>query len=306
MMISFVCELFILVFCFFGSSIATAGEVAALNAKYLYKLTSNHPGVVYLYGSSHVFLSNIPIRMDQCVKDIYFKTDHVYLEADQLAIRSFLSASRNMVSNMSSVAKYLDQPTINLLAEKIFGKQGDAVDRLLGMDALLLLNLLTSNIPGVSKLLGLPDYGLDAELTMSARFLNKQLDYIETPEDQLRFFQMTPPEVYAAAITSVLKLLRNESDAISYLNQNISLTRAAASGDEEAIVSEMKFDGFDEYQKYTITNRNGSLAEKIVFRLAENKDKTVFIALGAAHLAGEGSVVQRLKAKGYTATRLCQ
>ena len=94
--------------------------------------------------------------------------------------------------------------------------------------------------------------------------------------------------------------------ALAYLNQNISLTRAAASGDEEAIVSEMKFDGFDEYQKYTITNRNGSLAEKIVFRLAENKDKTVFIALGAAHLAGEGSVVQRLKAKGYTATRLCQ
>jgi uncharacterized protein YbaP (TraB family) len=35
-------------------------------------------------------------------------------------------------------------------------------------------------------------------------------------------------------------------------------------------------------------------------------NKTAFIALGAAHLAGEGSVVQRLKAKGYTAARLCQ
>ena len=119
---------------------------------------------------------------------------------------------------------------------------------------------------------------------------------------------MTPPEVYAAAITSVLKLHQNESDAISYLNQNISLTRAAASGDEEAIVSEMKFVGFNEYSKFTITDRNESITEKIVSRLAENRDKekSAFIALGAAHLAGEGSVVQRLKAKGYTATRLCQ
>jgi uncharacterized protein YbaP (TraB family) len=53
-------------------------------------------------------------------------------------------------------------------------------------------------------------------------------------------------------------------------------------------------------------DRNESITAKIISRLSENKDKAVFIALGAAHLAGEGSVVQRLKAKGYTAKRLCQ
>lgn len=297
---------FVYIFFFFLNVTSYAKGATILDAKYLYKLTSNHSGVRYLYGSSHVSVSNIPIQMDQCVKDIFLKTDHVYLEADQLAVRSFFSASRNMVSSMSSVAKYLDESTITLIAEKIFGKQVDAVDKLLNMDALLLFNILSSNIPGILKLLGLPDYGLDAELTMSARFLNKKIDYIETPEDQLRFFQITPPEAYAAAIASILKLLKNESDAISYLNKNFALARAAANGDEEAIVSEMKFDGFSEFNKYTITDRNESITDKIVSRLSENKDKSAFIALGAAHLAGEGSVVQRLKAKGYTATRLCQ
>lgn len=300
-----VCKL-VYIFFFFLNVTSDAEGATILNAKYLYKLTSNHSGVRYLYGSAHVSFSNIPIQMDQCVKDIFLKTDNVYLEADQLAVRSFFSASRNMVSSMSSVAKYLDESTINLIAEKIFGKQVDAVDRLLNMDALLLFNILSSNIPGTLKVLGLPDYGLDAELTMSARFLNKQLGYIETPEDQLRFFQMTPPEVYATAITSMLKLLQNESDAILYLNKNITLTHAAASGDEEGIISEMKSDSFGDFYKHTVTDRNESITEKIVSRLSENKDKSAFIALGAAHLAGEGSVVQRLKAKGYTATRLCQ
>lgn len=303
-MLGYFCKV-LFIFVFFNS-LAISGNLTALNSKYVYRLTSKYSDIVYLYGSSHVSVANIPIRMDQCVKDIFLKTDHVYLEADQLAIRSLFSTSRNMVSSMSSVAKYLDEPTTTLIAEKIFGKQVDGVDRLLNMDALLLFNILSSNIPGSLKLLGLPDYGLDAELTMSARFLNKKLDYIETPEDQLRFLQMTPPEVYATAITSVLKLLQNESDAISYLNKNFSLTRAAASGDEESIVSEMKSDGFTDFSKYTITDRNESIAEKIVSRLSENKDKSPFIALGAAHLAGEGSVVQLLKAKGYTATRLCQ
>ncbi len=302
-------------FCYFSkvlfvfillNSLAISGDLAALNSKYIYRLTSKYSDIIYLYGSSHVSVANIPIRMDQCVKDIFLKADHVYLEADQLAVRSHFSTSRNMVSSMSSVAKYLDESTINLIAEKIFGKPADGVDKLLNMDALLLFNILSSNIPGSLKLLGLPDYGLDTELTMSAIFLNKRLDYIETPEDQLRFFQITPPEVYATAITSVLKLLQNESDAVLYLNKNFSLARAAASGDEEAIVSEMKFDGFNEFNKYIMTDRNESITEKIVSRLSENKDKFAFIALGAAHLAGEGSVVQRLKAKGYTATRLCQ
>ena len=94
---------------------------------------------------------------------------------------------------------------------------------------------------------------------------------------------MTPAEVYAGAITFVMKLFQNESDAILYLNKNISLTRAAASGDEEAIVSEMKSDGFNEFNKYTITDRNESITEKIVSRLSENKDKSAFVALGAAH-----------------------
>jgi uncharacterized protein YbaP (TraB family) len=184
---------FVYIFIFLLNTTSTTEGAVILNAKYLYELTSNHPGVGYLYGSSHVSVSNIPIQIDQCVKDIFSKTDHVYIEADQLAIRSFFSASRNMISNMSSVAKYLDEPTITLIAEKIFGKQIDSVERLLNMDALLLFNILSANIPGSLKLLGLPDYGLDAELTMSARFLNMKLDYIETPEDQLRFFSNDTP-----------------------------------------------------------------------------------------------------------------
>jgi uncharacterized protein YbaP (TraB family) len=248
-------------------------------------------------------MSNMPMHLDQCVKDIFKTIDQAYLEADQLAIRLLPPASQSIMS-MRLVAKYFDESTQSMLVEIVFGNQSNGADQLLNLDAQVLLNFLSARIPGSLQLLGIPDYGLDVELTLAAKFLNKKLDYIESPEDELAFFQRVPPEVYASAITSLVKLF--QSDAILYLNRNISLMQAVASGDEEGIISKMKFDGFNDLNKHTITDRNESIAEKIISRLSEKKDKSVFIALGAAHLAGEGSVVQRLKAKGYTATRLCQ
>lgn len=207
---------------------------------------------------------------------------------------------------MRLVAKYLDESTQNMLAKIIFGNQVNGTDQLLDLDAQVLFNMLSGNIPGNLELFGLPDYGPDLELILTARFLNKKLDYIETPEDQLVFFRNVPPDVYASAISSLSKLFQSESEATLYLNKTIALYRASADGDEGGIVSGLKFDGLKDFYKRTIMDRNESITEKILSRLSENKDKSAFIALGAAHLAGEGSVVQRLKAKGYTATRLCQ
>ena len=180
------------------------------------------------------------------------------------------------------------------------------MDKLIGLDANVLLGVIFSRIPKTSELLGKSDFGLDTELVMSARFLNKKLDFIETSKDQFDFLKKLPPKVYASAITTVVKLIQNEDAANIYFRKIISTVSASANGNEKEIISGMKFDGLDEYYQNTITNRNEGIVEKIVSRLSENKDKTAFIALGAAHLAGEGSVVQRLKEKGYTATRLCQ
>lgn len=275
---------------------------AVIFAKYVYELTSKSNNIIYLFGSTHAVYSNKPLNLSQCVKDVFTKSDRVYLEADQLASRLLMVAPVNTVS-MSVVSDYLDVDTLNTLAETVFGSRN--VHRLLGLDVQLLLGRLAEITPGWSKFMGVPDLGLDAELLMAARFLNKKIEYIEMPEDQLRFLRLVPPQVYASEIKEALRSVKNKDATDNYFKNFFLLMDAAAIGDEEVIVEMLRLDSVDGYHKYTGVDRNESITEKILERAINSNGEKIFIALGATHLAGAGSVVQRLKSSGYTAKRLC-
>jgi uncharacterized protein YbaP (TraB family) len=58
-----------------------------------------------------------------------------------------------------------------------------------------------------------------------------------------------------------------------------------------------------ELARILLTDRNANWAEWIRLRLAESGGR-FFVAVGAGHLAGEGSVQQQLFAHGITATRV--
>ena len=58
-----------------------------------------------------------------------------------------------------------------------------------------------------------------------------------------------------------------------------------------------------ELYKKLVTERNARFADQIAGLLASDKPGTVFIAVGAAHLAGAASVQKDLEAKGFKVTR---
>lgn len=275
-------------------------------AKYIYEININQQQNVYLFGSSHLISSKIPIRLGQCVKNIIAKSDNIYIESDFLANRLASLQTRKTV-RMDIVMNHIDDSTVNYLTDVMFNEQTEEnKNRLKSFDANFVAAFLGAKLHSTSRLFDVMDYGLDNEIEMAARFLNKKIDYIETPEDQFYFLKITPPTVYASSITYLLKMIENEAEANRYFNDYIEIMQASAEGNGEKIASMLKKVEFADSTKYIITGRNESVTDKILSKLSKSEGKNIFVALGAAHLAGEGSVVQLLKAKGFTATRLCQ
>ncbi|WP_295952883.1 TraB/GumN family protein [Rhodoferax sp.] len=145
-------------------------------------------------------------------------------------------------------------------------------------------------MPDARSKFGRMDYRLDVEIRIASLFFNKKLKFIETPEDQILFFLTVSPEIYAKFIRKVLYLIKNRENSEKYYADIFSVLKAVANGDEVGIV-EFSNLYFNEYNKKIGVNRSPSLTLKIS-QIALKSDKSpFFIALGAAHLAGDDSVV---------------
>ena len=70
--------------------------------------------------------------------------------------------------------------------------------------------------------------------------------------------------------------------------------------DEDA--EEEEIAAYEEYHNILVTERDAQMIEKAKEYLAS--DKTVFFAVGAAHVLGEGGIVDSLRASGYTVEKV--
>jgi len=120
---------------------------------------------------------------------------------------------------------------------------------------------------------------------------------LETMQEQLSFFDDLSDELKAEMMmqvvrdTSDLKKEWNKFQTL-YLNQQLSDMSSFDSGNTDV----MAF-----YDKTLLSGRN----EKWMHYLStELKDKSVFIAVGAGHLAGQKGLLNLFKEAGYTVTRV--
>ena len=272
-------------------------------SNYAYELTSGSGRLVYLFGSSHYSVSSVPTYLGPCVKNLIKSSRSIFLEVDQLAVRS-ITAPKSV--SMQLVAEHLDQDTLEALDSVVFGRVAQADSRQwMGMDAAILLNVLISRIPGGTQLLGQMDFGLDTELSMAARFLDIPVAFVESPENQLHFHEMVPAKYLAQAIEAALKLTKDKQGAERHYRSTLSMLQAGASGDEERLLQYFEAAGFSGYYQSTIFARNESLTDKVEAVISGAAIPPIFIALGAAHLAGKDSVVRRLESRGFKTKRLC-
>ncbi len=152
---------------------------------------------------------------------------------------------------------------------------------------------------GMLKELGVgPDDGVEASLTKTFKAANKPISGLETTEVQLGFFDTLPEDAQRVFLTSMV------DDTVDVRKEFDAMVSSWAAGDEAKIAL-----SFDDELKLSpelidrlLRRRNANWTQWLVKRM--DQPGTVFMGVGAGHLAGADSVQTMLSTKGYKVTRL--
>lgn len=167
------------------------------------------------------------------------------------------------------------------------------LDRLDTWAAALALTAQSTQAAGLSN-----DEGAEAQLTSRFEKSGKPVSGLETPEQQLGYFDTLPETVQRRFLVSVADddaKAMDDLQAMIAAWQSGNVKKIAASFDDELKDS-------PELTEALITRRNANWANWISGRMAQ--PGTVFVAVGAGHLAGPGSVEDQLAKRGLKVTRV--
>jgi len=144
-----------------------------------------------------------------------------------------------------------------------------------------------------------PNSGVDKKVTAQALQEGDELDYLETAESQIRMLASLDEEEMLANFDLSIEQI---SDPDVMLNPMIE---AWQQGDVEALervaIDELRQMSPDAFQKLLV-QRNTNWADRVQEMLAGSGN--YFIAVGAMHLVGEGSLIDILDDRGIDSDRL--
>ena len=143
------------------------------------------------------------------------------------------------------------------------------------------------------------DPGTGVEMTLEARAEGKERGALETVEQQVALFDTLPMEAQLSFLDQTVAAV---PDVVTSLD---AMVAEWLEGDADSLAEMLNSEMNDPalYQRLLV-DRNASWAEWIEQRLAEPGN--VFIAVGAGHLAGTGSVQDQLAARGIEVTRISE
>jgi len=142
-----------------------------------------------------------------------------------------------------------------------------------------------------------PKSGAEALLDKEMAEQGKPHDALETVDGQLGMFDSLPRDAQLAYLAEVVK------DYDTVVPQIDELVKAWGKGDAAELAKNMN-DEMDDprLMKTLLIDRNQNWAHWIAHRMEQ--PGTVFVAVGAGHLAGKGSVQDQLKALGIATERV--
>ncbi|ALR22634.1 TraB/GumN family protein [Sphingobium baderi] len=157
---------------------------------------------------------------------------------------------------------------------------------------------LALSVAPLEKLGYKADQGVEKLLSAAARATGKKIGALETPEQQIGYFAALPMEQQIAFLNSTVEGL-NDIEA-----QFDSLVQHWQAGEPDKLAEEMNesLEATPELAQILLFQRNAHWAQWIKARMGQ--PGTVFIAVGAGHLAGKNSVQDQLKALGISTARI--
>lgn len=158
--------------------------------------------------------------------------------------------------------------------------------------AALMLTLIPLKTAGYST-----ETGIDQQVVTRAKARNLTNEALETVEYQIGLFDKLPEPTQRAYLGEVLEALPSVKTDVD------AMVAAWMTGDAEHLAELLNEDESDPLvRKVLITDRNVTWAKWLKARL--KKPGTVFVAVGAGHLAGPGSVQDQLAASGIRSQRV--
>lgn len=251
---------------------------------------------IYLFGTVHVLKPGLS-WFDEAVKAAFDKSDELVLEM----------LEPDTATMQGLIMKTALNPAGPTLTEKLPADKREAYAKAMtdvGVPAAALdrfdpwFAAVTLSLAGLPKLGYDPESGAERTLSTAAKAANKQIVGLETAEQQLGYFDNLPEPLQVKFLVSTVD---------DYPKMAAELDKMIASwsaGDPETLGKTMNEELADtpELAKVLLADRNARWADWIEQRL--QKPGTVFVAVGAGHLAGAESVQVQLAKHKLTATRV--
>tara|TARA_R110002167_G_scaffold298199_3_gene502518 strand:- start:667 stop:1590 length:924 start_codon:yes stop_codon:yes gene_type:complete len=158
--------------------------------------------------------------------------------------------------------------------------------------AALMLTLIPLKVSGYNL-----ESGVDSQISAKAKARHMENAALESPEYQIALFDDLPRKVQHAYLDQVVEALPTVKSDIDAM---VNAWKAGKAKDLARLLNEEEDD--PKLRKVLLTDRNKAWAKWLKARL--DKPGTVFVAVGAGHLAGKGSVQDQLARYGITSTRV--
>jgi hypothetical protein len=140
-----------------------------------------------------------------------------------------------------------------------------------------------------------PDSGVESVLGAEAARLGKPVAYFETAAEQMHFLADLPPAAETAFLVATLRQIEEEADTADLMDELWVRGDAAQLGH---LLNGMIEEAGPEAADALIHRRNAAWAARID-TLMQGRGR-IFVAVGAAHVAGPRGVPALLRDKGYT------
>jgi Uncharacterized protein conserved in bacteria len=249
---------------------------------------------VYLFGTIHVLRPGLRWMSADLMRRLA-EADTLYLEVDlrntAIGVVATLGTSPDLP--LSKRLSEDDLAYVKLGAQKA-GVDFAVLDPLQPWLAAVTLSALAAKEGGYRQ------EGADLELMRKAIVAGKEVRGLETVRDQLEIFANAPE-------AEQIEMLVSTVDHLDGIDGNIEdLATAWIEGDEDRLMRLLlvSMAGVDTAMRdRLLTDRNRAWADEIADLMAEGAG-TTFVAVGAAHLSGEGSVQQFLAERGITVERV--
>jgi uncharacterized protein YbaP (TraB family) len=253
---------------------------------------------IYLFGTVHLLPHDTDwhfAELDQALDDsqmLYVEiVDDDQANMTALVLRYGIDAAHPLSSRLTEFDRgRLDR------AARLAGVPGGVV----ALDVMRpWLAALTLTVAPLTKAGLDPAEGVDRQLRAAMEKAGKPVHGLETAEQQIRFLADMPQAMQLAMLRSTLR----DTDRASV---DLKAIIEAWKGGDEAALARLENDLMrrEEPQLYQrlLVERNATWARRITGML--QRPGTVFIAVGAAHLAGPDSVQAQLARDGISAKRL--